>query len=617
MNGQKTWVDRLVTPWAAASCLSVIGLLAYWNALDNPLMFDDGLSIHANPTLSAEPLIPDALWAPHENPLAGRPIVNLSFALNYSADGENPFGYHLVNLILHIVNAWLLYGVVSRTLQMPVLAERFSDRARHIAFIVALFWLIHPLQTEVINYVTQRTEIVLGTFYLLTFYAAIRAWERPIGWTVVSAISCGLGMLSKESMVTAPVMVVLFDIACSGQSLRAIWQRRWPLYVSLASTWIVLATVMASGPRSGSVGFGRGVAWWEYSLTQCWAIGRYLWLTIWPADLLVDYGVVPQTAVGDFLPGAVAIGVLLLLAGWLWRRNRPASFAILAFFLLLAPTSSVVPIVTEMGAERRVYLPLACLTTLAICVVEFFWRSRMADKRIPIPAAIALVVGIGCLLSIRTRFRNADYAQPVIYWQHAAETVPENYRALCNWGVALIDAEEWEDARKLLAQSLEIRPDNAEAMVNLAKVCAKLKRYPEAIEYADQAAENKLDAVGWLTVGNAYRPSGEVEKAIAAYRQAIRLKGHFSEAHNNLGTLLARTDPQAALPHLQAAISANPDNDGAYLNLGNALARLGHYDDAIDSYRKALQVNPGNATARGNIGIVLQMQREATANRAK
>src|SRR5206468_3019554 len=156
-----------------------------------------------------------------ELPTAGRPLVNVSFAINYALGGLNVVGYHVLNVALHVLCALLIFGIVRRTFDLigrsgqeqPVRSPRPDSQAANLACAVALIWVLHPLNTEAVNYLTQRTEIMMALFYSLTLYASIRAVQSPraLVWTAGAIVSCAAGMASKESMVTAPLMVVLFD----------------------------------------------------------------------------------------------------------------------------------------------------------------------------------------------------------------------------------------------------------------------------------------------------------------------------------------------------------------------------------------------------------------------
>ena len=359
--------------WFAALLVAGV-LVAYANSFATPFVYDDQGAIVDNPNIRRLWPLTTALTGPLQSPLAGRPIVSLSFAINHAAGGLSPWGYHAGNLGIHLLAGLLLFGIVRRTLTtpalQPALAARFATAAEPLAFACALIWLIHPLQTEVIDYVTQRTESMMGLFYLLTLYAAIRAMsagrERAWWWEASAIAACSLGMASKESMVTAPVMVLVYDAVFQAGSVRKALGARARLYSGLAATWVILAGLNRSGPRSHSAGFSSGVTPWTYLLNQPAMIVRYLKLSFWPHGLVLDYGPPRAVSLSEALPSAAAVLVLLAVTAAAWRKRRELAFLGTWFFVTLAPASTVIPIATEAGAERRMYLPLAAIVVALV-----------------------------------------------------------------------------------------------------------------------------------------------------------------------------------------------------------------------------------------------------------
>src|SRR5262245_33459333 len=297
--------------------------------------------------------------APPDTTVSGRPIVSISLALNYAFTPEL-WGFHAVNLAIHVLAALTLFGIVHRT---GVRLE--SDT---FAFWIALLWAVHPLQTSAVTYIVQRAEALTGLVYLLTLYGAIRAIDGPRkAWTAAAIATCALGMATKESMVTAPLAVIAWDWVFAPRQMR----RRVPLYLGLAATWTIAAVIVAGGYRSQSVGFGlRGWTPWPYLVTQAGVIARYLRLAIVPWPLVLDYGWPRATSVADVaVPAGMIVGLLALTA-WAFVRRMPIGFAGVWFFLTLAPTSSVIPIVTEVAAEHRMYLPLAAVLAVGVWIVD-------------------------------------------------------------------------------------------------------------------------------------------------------------------------------------------------------------------------------------------------------
>ncbi len=187
---------------------------AYSNTLDVPLLLDDELNILQNPPIRS----PSPPWAPlYPTPgtgIAGRPIANFSFALNWAVSGASPWSYHLFNILIHILSGLTLFGIVRRGLLTKKLKAAFGNHSTALAFLCALVWSLHPLTTEAVTYVTQRIESLAGLFYFLTLYSAIRSWEtdRPGVWRILCVLAFLGGCGSKEIIVTAPFLVFLFDL---------------------------------------------------------------------------------------------------------------------------------------------------------------------------------------------------------------------------------------------------------------------------------------------------------------------------------------------------------------------------------------------------------------------
>lgn len=447
------------------------GLLAYANALSGPFVYDDGIAILGNPALRS--LWPPwgALFSERFTPLAGRPVATFSFALTWAAAGPDVRAHHAVSLVLHLLSGLALFGLVRRGLAL----ERGEppERATGIALAAALLWLVHPLNSEPVDYLTQRTELLAGLFVLLTAYAALRSLEpdRRPRFAALSVACCALAMGSKENAAVAPLLVVLLHGCLAGRG--ALREQR-ALYAGLAATWLLLAALVATGPRSDTVGFSLGVSPYSYLLNQCDVIVDYLRKSVWPWPLAFDYGVPRPLGAADVWPqalllGALAAGTLAVL------RVRPALGLLgLWFFATLAPSSSVVPIVTEVGAERRMYLPLASLCTGAALL------GWLALRRAPRGAAAALAAAAVCALLLATRARNLDYADPIRLWQSAARARPDNPRAHVNLAVLQLSAGRAAPAEQALRRALELAPDDVLAHYNLALALAARGAHEEA-----------------------------------------------------------------------------------------------------------------------------------------
>jgi tetratricopeptide (TPR) repeat protein len=653
--------------WWFSALLAAATIGTYGNSLSNPFVFDDTDAIAGNATIRTLTPLTRALRGPAQSATAGRPTVNLSLALNYAWGGLSPRGYRVWNIGVHLLCALLLFGIVRRTLagleasastdDHGVRRRRTESRARRpepearslepawLAFACALLWLVHPLQTEVINYLTQRTESMMGLAYMATLYAAMRAMTaggraagRRWGWQVLAVATCAAGMATKESMATAPLMVLLYDVVFAAGSVRRALRERAPLYAGLATTWIIVSLVVLSGPRFRSAGLSSGITPWAYLLNQPPVILDYLRLAIWPHPLVLDYGMPRPLTLVDVLPSATAVVLLLALTIVLWRRHRALAFLCTWFFVTLAPTSSVVPIATEVAAERRMYLPLAAVIVLLVVAttrgVEWL-AARDRQRQILVCGAILTAACIG-LVTLTVR-RNREYRTNIVIWQTVIDRAPHP-RAHYNLGIALNEAGRRDEAiahyRTAAAGKLPV------AHYALGFELVLKDRHAEAVEqlreYIRQEPENVNVIRAYNLLGRALMALDRLPEAEAAFREVLRMRpqntdalGAFADAllaqrrfdeaivgyrnylrhvtdqpiaHFNLGVALGeRNRPEEAAIAFAAAVNLAPDEVAFRVNLANTLETLGRVDEALRHYRAALQLQPDDLELRAYV----------------
>ena len=584
-----------------AAAILVAGIVVYANALSGPFLFDDENSIVNNRSIQS---VGTALSPPRDTPVAGRPVVNLTFALNYAAGGLDVTGYHVVNVAIHLLAALVLFGIVRRTFRLKAEATNhgvgrgFRLQPEVFALAVALIFAVHPLQTEAVNYLTERTESLMGLFYLLTLYCSIRAFRlkaeatgtfrlkaeatraargtrgfrlQPEGrWQALAGVCCALGMLAKESMVTAPVIVVLYDRVFLFDSFRDQFRARRTLYAGLAAAWLVLAAVFASQPRT-SVGFDAGTSPWVYLLNQAELVPRYLWLAIWPRDLVLDYGLPRLLTPGDVIvPGAIVVA--LLLATVAAFRVAPAlGFLAACVFITLAPTSSIVPIATEVGAERRMYLAMAAIATLLVTLVA---RGVLASPRGGAEktraAMFVAVIAVVCVaLGVGTFLRNREYASRLTMAQ------------------TIVDRRPHGRAHFLLGNELLAAGQRDQAMTAL-RVSAR--DYPGA-----------RFALGTELLGEG--KAGEAIAELQAFLTAMPNHATAVPARDLLGrAYLSQQRFADAATQFAAIRETAPAYRGAsndiLINLGYSLAASGRLGEAVPVLEQAVSDHPGDAAIR-------------------
>ena len=593
---------------AAMLLLAAIGLGVYWNSLSVPFVWDDRTAIVDNASIRS---LAGAWTPPGETPLSGRPLVNVSLALNYAAGGLGVTGYHAVNIAIHLACALLLFGIVRRTF------ERMSRPATLAALAVALVWMVHPIQSEAVDYLTERTESLMGLFFFLTMYCAIRA--RSAGthrrrWEVAAVAACMLAMASKETAVTLPLIVVLYDRAFEFGSLRDAWKARRAMYVGLASTWTLLA-VLAGTARRSTIGFAV-VGPWTYLLNQCELVTRYLWLTVWPRALVLDYGVPRALTFSDVAPAAILLAALAALAAFSYSRWPRAGFLAVAFFVTLGPSSSIVPVATEVGAERRMYVPLAALVTLgvvfALASIERL-RARAPERAraLMIGAAAALAVVVTALAA-RTVLRNAEYASPLTLWQTVLERRPHG-RAHYSVALALFDAGRHDEAMAEFRKALIDFPDahfplGAElfAAGRLDEAAAELRAFIDARPtQRDRGPAHVLLGQVLLAQGRFDEAAREFQGVAASdppNRQAQEGLAAVGAAHRDAAAaLMSQNRAAEAIAHARKAVRLLPRDPASRNLLGVGLASTGQLAEAIAQFRDALELDPSNAQAHNNL----------------
>jgi protein O-mannosyl-transferase len=605
------------SPWTIAAALAIIGLAAvaaYQNSFAGVFLLDDRPWIVENADIRRLWPIWRILFQPSDVLVGGRPMVTLTLAVNYALGGLNLWGYHAVNLSIHIAAAWTLLGIVRRTLLLPPLNKHLGSVALPLAFVAAMLWMLHPLQTESVTYVIQRTEALVGLFYLLTLYCVIRgaSANNAIAWYVAATAACLLGMATKEVMATAPMVVLLYDRTFLAGSFRDAWRRRYGLYLAMAATWGAVAMLLIStGFYGGTAGFAvHRFTSWSYLLTQSGVIVHYLRLAFWPSALCFDYNWPPAQTVSEILLPAIVVLGLLGLTVWALVKRPAWGFLGACFFVILAPTSSLVPI-QDATFDHRMYLSLAALAVGAT-IGLWLLGQRLVHRRTISPWTAQFAGGLlaafaAVALGTLAFQRNSDYRSELSMWQDTVAKAPDNQRAYNCLGLALADEGRFDEAIVQYRKSLEINPSDAEAHNYLGMALAACRRLDEAIACYRKALEIKPNAArAHNNLGNALASSGKADEALSHFQSAVEIDPNFAEAHNNLGNALEnRGRNDEAMLQFEKALDIRPDYDSAHNNLGIALAGRGRIDEAIVHFRKALDAKPDLAPAHNNLGLAL------------
>ncbi len=636
--------SRWVLVGYAAILLVLAALAAYHNTFRVPFLFDDTPSILDNPTIRHLGDLKDVLLpgAGYGITVSGRPMVNLSLALCYAMSGTHVSSYHTLNLLIHILAGLTLFGIVRRTLmeagsrepggalsasevapRSSLLPAPYSQLLRRdaapLAFTVALLWILHPLQTEAVTYVIQRTESLMGLFFLLTFYCFIRAVSspRPWPWRVLTVLACLGGVGTKEVAATAPLLVFLYDRTFVTGTFREAWRRRRWLHLSLAATWVPLALLVASTEwnRGGTAGFNVGVSPWAYWFTQFEAVARYLKQALWPHPLTFEYGTF-WMGFWDAAPFALIVLPLAAATMVALLRWPVAGFLGAWFFAILAPTS-VVPGTIQMIVEHRMYLPLAAVIAGAVVGLHAALsrlpkpaaagvpprRRFWAVLRRPLLPCLALALPLGLL----TEQRNGLYGNDLALWRQTVAQSPASAIAQSSLGTALYLRNRLREAMHHYLISLHLNPNRALSHYNIALAYAALGHLPKAVaHYQESLRINPRFYPAHYQLGLALILMNRPQEALAQFAETVRLMPTMAEAHYEWGVALAKAGRLTeAVDQYQAALRLNPDFVDAECDLGAALYQLNRAPEAVACFQRALRAKPNLADAHFNLGLAL------------
>ena len=595
----------------AAGVLVVAGVAAYANSFWGSLIFDDLSAITNNPSIRHLGAICKVLSPPQDgSTVSGRPLLNLSLAINYAISGEQTWSYHVTNLLIHLVNGLLLLGILRRTFQMPVLKPRLGEAGDGLSLAIALIWVLHPLQTESVTYIAQRAESLAALFYLGTLYAVIRGGHSRRAWRWYGAAvgACSMGMASKEIVATAPLVVLLYDGLFLAGSWGETFRRRWGLYVGLASSWALLALLVL--PRGIELEAQDGVipGVWPYARSQPGIILYYLRLSLWPHPLCLDYGwPIAETwrAIG---PAALTMGVLVAWTAWGVARRKVWSFLGAWFLGILVPTSSIVPL-RQLAFEHRLYLSLAAVVTGVVVggylVMEGAARRGWLRHRSVVMVGLVAVVAV--MLGSLTFCRNKAYHSLLSVWSDTVRKATLNARAHFNYGGALAYEHRFSEAIDEYLETVRLDPAYVLAHHNLGHALSAVGRHAEAISHLQKVIQlAPADTSAYNALGLALVGQQRVHEAIEQYQEALRIEPDNVQAHNNMGVALADAGrTEQALEHYREALRIDPANAEAQSNWGNLLLGTNRPAEAIAHYREALRLNPDYAEAHSNWGLAI------------
>lgn len=600
--------EKWLPHWGVLLLLLLLAAVIYLPHLSGEFVWDGRIEIRDNPRLHdlSDPwsLMMEGAQLPP------RPLPYLSFALNFAIFGDDPYWFRLVNLAIHIANGCLIFWLLEQLCRKQSDSHVVADNARLLAASVAILWTIHPIATQVVSYVYQRQESLTALLMLVCLAAYLKfrdAPERKL-WLLASLTTCGLAMTCKETAIVTPILIMTIDyFFFPAATIGAALASRWKTYAGFLATASILIGIMLLKKTTYAELETLQATPFQYLLNQADAIVHYLQITFAPQHVALNYQH-EDYSLSDVWLHLTLIAGLLALTAWGTAKRRAIGFVGCWFFLNLAPTSSVLPLVQPIQ-DYRIYLAIISLLFLPCCGLLWCFRmpSLFGVGRISYAAVWLAVVAAATWQS--SAFAAVFQSEGSV-WRSTCEACPENSYAIQMLTFCMLEEHRNQELIEYLLRRDAEQNRHIDRAIKSSLVTSLQKsgRIQDAIRYADLlAVRDDLQPTDYSVLGNAYRDHDST-KALHFLERALKETPESSEVLNNLGTIYARTDPEKGADYLRRAIQADASNPSAHLNLGNALARMNQFDAAIASYDATLALDPGNRTAQQNRQIVAQMR---------
>ncbi|MBF0316847.1 MAG: tetratricopeptide repeat protein [Nitrospirae bacterium] len=620
--------------------IMVVGLLIYSNTLEVPFIYDDEPNIISNPTIKDLRYFTDSSTIDASRVDQGiklffrtRFIGYLSLAINYRLNGLNVAGYHLFNLLVHIVNTVLLYRFIILTLNTPFFSggtHLKTPLSQLCALFGALLFTSHPVQTQAVTYIIQRFASLAATFYLLTVVMYITAMLSNTPRTryalyAISVISSVCAMKTKEIAFTVPVTIAIYEFMFLGGSLKKRVMYLTPLFMTMLIIPLTLIGNNASFSGvegiSGAIDIAstRDISRWHYLITQFRVIVMYIRLLFLPINqsLLYDYPVYRTFFNMEILASLLLIVSLMGLAIRLYilsgraeqrRYLRLGSFGITWFFVTLSVESGIIAI-SDIIYEHRLYLPMVGFCFVFVCVYIMVSDRIKNSERLKTKWIVtATVILIILSLAAATYNRNGLWHSRISLWSDVVKKYPNNADSQSNAGCAYHEAGFLKEALNHYQAAIRLNPNDAKTHNNIGAVYVATGFLNEALTHYQAAIRlNPNDAKTHNNIGVVYVATGFLNEALTHYQAAIRLDFYDAKIHRNLGELYNRQNKlDEAIAEYQNAIRINPDYVAARNNLGNVYVTLGRNEEAIKEFQAVLRLNPQDTDARRKLDSLIK-----------
>jgi len=600
--------------------LALVSLALFANTLSSPFIWEDKDLIQDHRYIKDPGKIPflfTPLYWNHYSPSSKgqyRPLRAVTFALDYRFWKLNPFGYHLTNIIVHTANVILVYFLLFLMVSSnsKTSDDDMAPRRRFIGipFLGALFFAAHPIHTESVTWIKNRSDLLTLFFFLasLIFFIRYTLKQNLRSQTMhyLCAMVCFiLALFSKEMAISLPVIAVVYMLYFSKKGLRKVALGTIPFFLVallyLAFKAILLKTIVSA--ETPVV-----LSFYIHVLTVFKTIGYYLLLLLAPYKLSAERVLTSPDSFRD--PAVLLSAAAIILVGILivktFRNSRLVSFSGLWILITIIPVSNIIYITGRPIAEQRLYLPSFgfCLF-LAVCVRSLgSLQAGRFSRKTAVNCALLLLSVLFISYAFTTVLRNRDWSDQVTFWSKTVKASPKSARAYNNLGKSFSDIGREAEAMDAYKKAVELNPDYPHALHNLGLSYCGLGKLREAAALFKKAiAIDPSYSAAHTNLGNLYYQTGNVKEAVDEYKKAIAADSYYGGAYYNLSVVcLGAGETQKAIDLFKRTIELDPNNADAYYNLGIAYYKAGKVQEAIDAYIKAIEINPQLVKAYNNLG---------------
>jgi Flp pilus assembly protein TadD len=596
-------IEPPLPAWLTCALLALATIILFWPAMRcDFLNLDDPEYVAAN-MWAQKGLNAENIVRAFTTPVVANwhPLTMISHMADCEFFGLQPWGHHLVSVLLHGLNTALVFLLLHET-----------TRAYWRSVFVALLFATHPLHVESVAWVAERKDVLSACFGLISLicYCRYARGQAQPGWRqyfpdyALSFFFFACGCLSKPMLVTWPFVLCLLDYWPLGRLAKG-WKLVWEKMPFLLLTAVFCVVTFIVQKHGGALDAGERFSLGRRVTNAIVSYCRYLEKLFWPFDLSVYYAHPTEwpfwvvSACGLIL---VALTVLVLMC---WRRHPYLLMGWMWFVGTLVPVIQLVQTGSHAMADRYTYIPyigLFIALTWGLVAVSRGWRPEILR-------GVGLMVVIAC--AVQTRHQLGYWVDSETLFRHALSVTENNWLCQNNLASALDRQGRVDEAIAHFRESLRLDPNKALTRNNYGATLVKTGQIEEAIQEYEKAIRLSPGYAGaYNNLGSALAQQGRLDDAVARYQEALELDPGYVAAHNNLGNAYGRRGQlDQAITHFQAAIRLQPDIPEIHNNLGIALMMKGRLNEAIAAFKEAVQIKPDYDQARAHLQNALQMKK--------